>query len=153
MTQICGRYYLFFSQLAILRTISWKTNSVCYPWITNDKHWHFTSDYLHVLLTNQVGRRKIPSISHDSQSVWAPWILRLSQLFLPNKVLAWRLRKKNIIFYNIKKIVGMAKDSFRKTLKIEASKALDFTGSLEAYRLLRTWNNNLLLDNIRCIEL
>lgn len=47
----------------------------------------------------------------------------------------------------------MAKDSFRKTLKIEASKALDFTGSLEAYRLLRTWNNNLLLDNIRCIEL
>jgi hypothetical protein len=30
----------------------------------------------YVLLTNPVGRRKKPSISHDSQSVWAPWILR-----------------------------------------------------------------------------
>jgi hypothetical protein len=33
----------------------------------NDEDRGFYSCYLHVLLTNQVGRRKTPSISHGNQ--------------------------------------------------------------------------------------
>lgn len=43
----------------------------CFQLMT-DNNWGFTSCCVHVLLTNQVGRRKRPGIFHDNQLTWAP---------------------------------------------------------------------------------